>query len=786
MKKNITILALIIISTAAQAQTCLFDDMRGSYRVVTNVTAATIGAVSNGGVTINGVALGNGTNITVTASGNVATNDSAYLAATTGSVYYAGTTTFTSNRVTYIGTNAFAGGSSQTNVAHNSLLGIEGAGTLHVTVSDTNKINTAWQNPASSTNWTWTSDGAAITLTGYSGPSDVVIPDTLDNLPVTKFNDTTVFVTQTYTSISGGNNIRVLQTSAFNDIDAIKSVSLLNVTNVGDAAFISIPNLTAVYFGQNAPPEGTDVYTDTPNVTNYVLSSTATGWGATWNGRPVVRLPIYADEYWRHGTNLTDLLAQKLNTNATPGSIGAVSLTGDITRTGTLGGSNAVLSTDYMTLDQGLSFLGGRSVWYMRGGFDPTVTWSRATATDIPTTNWTVTIANATDGTYGPSWVITNLSGTVIKEGVISLSGMGASFNTGGGRSASYKWEAYITNTITGGAMPEWSDQGIVKVLTGTADYLPMTIAILVPTNLPVGSCLVLRPKVTAAANTPTITITGGSNSLSSVSLPTGIEANLGTRGATSITVGSANSYSTETRELTVAAVSNTPAGISGAGGMTNGQTAADSLKLGGLNAANYYQSQQANEKVNTNDLRVVLALTNAAAFDAAGAAANSTNILWIATTNAITIATNDCYIVMTNALTGATNTLWIATTNAIALSTNPIPAQITAAIDSPYQAYTSVGTVANGTCTVTYASGSLVRLTATGSPTVLTFDNTNFPTSGVSRVAVELWAGTNSITFPTARITNSTAPTISTTDWTSLIFRRSANKSVWTGGQVK
>jgi hypothetical protein len=153
------------------------------------------------------------------------------------------------------------------------------------------------------------------------------------------------------------------------------------------------------------------------------------------------------------------------------------------------------------------------------------------------------------------------------------------------------------------------------------------------------------------------------------------------------------------------------------------------------------YDSGGAKQVVFTNDLRVVNALTNAAAFDAAGTAA---------------------------------------------ASTSGIPAQITAAINSPYQEYDSVGEVIAGTCTVTFASGSLVKLTATNSPTVLTFDNADFPTSGVSRVAVELWAGTNSITFPTATITHSVAPTISTNDWTSLIFRRSGNNAVWTGGQVK
>ena len=35
--------------------------------------------------------------------------------------------------------------------------------------------------------WTWTSNGREITLTGYSGPNAVVIPDMLDGLPVTGF-----------------------------------------------------------------------------------------------------------------------------------------------------------------------------------------------------------------------------------------------------------------------------------------------------------------------------------------------------------------------------------------------------------------------------------------------------------------------------------------------------------------------------------------------------------------------------------------------------------------------
>jgi len=106
--------------------------------------------------------------------------------------------------------------------------------------------------------------------------------------------------------------------------------------------------------------------------------------------------------------------------------------------------------------------------------------------------------------------------------------------------------------------------------------------------------------------------------------------------------------------------------------------------------------------------------------------------------------------------------------------------------VETPYQPYTSTGAVVNGTCTVSFASGSLVKLTAPESPTTLTFDNAGYATNGVNRVAVELLAGTNSIAFVTATITNSTAPTISTSTWTRLIFRRSGNDSAWIGGQVK
>ena len=74
---------------------------------------------------------------------------------------------------------------------------------------------------------------------------------------------------------------------------------------------------------------------NTENVTTYVTNPQATGWGATWNGRPVVRLPVTAQTFTGGGAGLTGipiagvsglqtLLDGKLNTNGvTAGNIAA-------------------------------------------------------------------------------------------------------------------------------------------------------------------------------------------------------------------------------------------------------------------------------------------------------------------------------------------------------------------------------------------------------------------------------------------------------------------------------
>jgi len=107
-------------------------------------------------------------------------------------------------------------------------------------------------NPADLLDWYYTSDGNAVTITGYSGSAmDVVIPDWIDGLPVTAigewaFSDSSAWSGLPITSVSGGNNILTVGASAFCCCYSLSSVSLSTATTIGDYAFFSCNSLISV------------------------------------------------------------------------------------------------------------------------------------------------------------------------------------------------------------------------------------------------------------------------------------------------------------------------------------------------------------------------------------------------------------------------------------------------------------------------------------------------------------------------------------------------------------
>jgi hypothetical protein len=312
-----------------------------------------------------------------------------------------------------------------------------GAGLTNITAAQVGAIATndakylasltnAWQNPASSTNWTWTKTATEVTLTGYTGTANVFIPDMLDGLPVTVLGEALRGST-VITNVSGGVNINTLSAYAFSNCTALTTVSLPNAVTIGNYAFytctnltsvslpsattigiytfnsctaltsvslprattvgnnalascaaltsVSLPNVTttgnntfnsctaltsvslpsattigaasfssctnltsaslpnvtvvgasafsgclslnSVYFAQNAPTPAGNVYLLSTNATNYVTNPTATGWGTTWNGRPVVRMAAYSDSFVGNGAGLTNITAEQVGAATT-------------------------------------------------------------------------------------------------------------------------------------------------------------------------------------------------------------------------------------------------------------------------------------------------------------------------------------------------------------------------------------------------------------------------------------------------------------------------------------
>lgn len=190
----------------------------------------------------------------------------------------------------------------------------------------------------------------------------------------------------------------------------------------------------------------------------------------------------------------------------------------------TIGVVDATSSNQPASYGQVLSLAGGQSSFYLRGSNAPYNSGFQAAAIQAPTSNWSFTIT-ATNGGYPIAWMLPTNVVALVKQGAANITGVGLALVTAAsGRSATVKWELYATNT-TGGAMPEWSDAGSTKVVASTTpDSAAMSVAINNATNLTSTEGIVVRMKVTGTTgSSPQLVITGGSNLLSQVSIPTGI-----------------------------------------------------------------------------------------------------------------------------------------------------------------------------------------------------------------------------------------------------------------------
>jgi hypothetical protein len=118
--------------------------------------------------------------------------------------------------------------------------------------------------------------------------SSYTIPGNVTNIADAAFSSCTGL-----TSVTIPNSVTSIGYGAFDSCSNLTSVTIgSSVTSIGDFAFYDCASLRIVQFNGNAPsfgPDGSSVFSGDNRATIYCLPGTS-GWGATFGGRPIVRL----------------------------------------------------------------------------------------------------------------------------------------------------------------------------------------------------------------------------------------------------------------------------------------------------------------------------------------------------------------------------------------------------------------------------------------------------------------------------------------------------------------
>ena len=91
------------------------------------------------------------------------------------------------------------------------------------------------------------------------------------------------------TSVTIPNSVTIIDNGAFYNCSGLTSITIPDgVTGVGTAAFQGCSNLTYFKFEGNVIPDYSNVFKDTtPLLKRVYVNADATGWGTTWNDKPV-------------------------------------------------------------------------------------------------------------------------------------------------------------------------------------------------------------------------------------------------------------------------------------------------------------------------------------------------------------------------------------------------------------------------------------------------------------------------------------------------------------------
>jgi len=102
--------------------------------------------------------------------------------------------------------------------------------------------------PNPSSDFTYSTNGSAVTITGYTGSGgEVVVPDTIEGLPVVSLGDSAFSRCAALTAVTIPNTVTNIGAWAFDSCTSLTSITIPNsVTSLGDEAFDFCGSLTTV------------------------------------------------------------------------------------------------------------------------------------------------------------------------------------------------------------------------------------------------------------------------------------------------------------------------------------------------------------------------------------------------------------------------------------------------------------------------------------------------------------------------------------------------------------
>ena len=128
----------------------------------------------------------------------------------------------------------------------------------------------------------FTTNNGAITITGYTGTnSNVIIPPTINSLPVTSLSDSAFYEDSGLTSVTIPNSVTSIGSSAFNNCSGLTSVTIgSSVTSIGSAAFSQCSGLTSVAIPNSVTSIGNYAFYNCSGLTSVPIPNSVTDIGS--------------------------------------------------------------------------------------------------------------------------------------------------------------------------------------------------------------------------------------------------------------------------------------------------------------------------------------------------------------------------------------------------------------------------------------------------------------------------------------------------------------------------